>query len=342
MNASKHRIRAIAAIILATLAILEGGLRAWVLISRAGAAIVVPRAPELGSIMVSDPATLWAMRPNVGAFSVEAFYEGAERVALPAVFRVSTDALGTRAVPGRPDAPRRRILALGDSTTFGLGVDDADAWPARLQALANARRPAGQWGVYNAGVTGHSIAQSARALRRLAPALRPDFVVLTAGNNDPTVSGPLGDRADLDFQARLSPLAITPVAWTVARHLRAALAVPSDRHPPRVSLPEFRETLAEIAAYCADHGIELLLVRWPWRDQTGGDAPPGTQPHLAYQQALLDAAPPGAAIDLLPRFAAETAPLYFDPVHVGPGGNALVAQAVWAVIEARHAPPPPE
>jgi hypothetical protein len=67
--------------------------------------------------------------------------------------------------------PHPRILALGDSMTFGEGVGEEDAWPAVLERALDVR-------VYDAGVPGYGSPQMRARLRRLLPALRPDLVLV--------------------------------------------------------------------------------------------------------------------------------------------------------------------
>ncbi len=73
------------------------------------------------------------------------------------------------------------ILCLGDSLTAGYGLEEAQAWPALLQARANDEGR--DWRVINAGVSGDT---TAGGLRRMPWALRakPDLVVIALGGND--------------------------------------------------------------------------------------------------------------------------------------------------------------
>jgi lysophospholipase L1-like esterase len=49
----------------------------------------------------------------------------------------------------------RRVLAIGDSITFGWGTSGvAQAYPEKLEALLNARDTSAQWVVFNRGVSG--------------------------------------------------------------------------------------------------------------------------------------------------------------------------------------------
>jgi len=73
------------------------------------------------------------------------------------------------------------ILAMGDSLTAGLGVNEEDAYPARLERKLSA---AGyRWRVINAGISGET---SSGALSRVlwVLKLKPDIVILETGAND--------------------------------------------------------------------------------------------------------------------------------------------------------------
>src|SRR5437868_15432894 len=74
-----------------------------------------------------------------------------------------------------------RILALGDSLTAGLGVDPADAFPAKLEAALKARGH--DIVITNAGVSGDT---STAGAERLDWALGDpvDAVILELGAND--------------------------------------------------------------------------------------------------------------------------------------------------------------
>jgi len=84
-----------------------------------------------------------------------------------------------------PDAAQettpQTIVCLGDSLTAGYGLEEAQAWPALMQAMASA--DGRDWQVINAGVSGDTT-QSAR--KRVAWALKakPTVVVIALGGND--------------------------------------------------------------------------------------------------------------------------------------------------------------
>lgn len=73
------------------------------------------------------------------------------------------------------------IVALGDSLTAGMGVDERDAWPAQLERRLRASGL--QWKVVNAGISGET-SSGARARLDWIIALKPDILVLATGAND--------------------------------------------------------------------------------------------------------------------------------------------------------------
>lgn len=72
----------------------------------------------------------------------------------------TSDADGARTYPGF-DPAQARVIAIGDSYTFGVEADDADAYPARLAARMGAS-------VANQGVAGYDPLQSMLLLERKA------------------------------------------------------------------------------------------------------------------------------------------------------------------------------
>ena len=107
---------------LALLALLEVSFR---LLSLADPKLTsLPLPEETFGIVVPDDDLFWRLKPNlVLDYAGEA---GGCR----------TNAQGLRSGPLGPKAPGEfRILALGESTTFGVGVPDRLAYPQRLESL---------------------------------------------------------------------------------------------------------------------------------------------------------------------------------------------------------------
>ncbi len=162
---------ATALISIAPLALLEGGLRL--------AGWPTDRVRSFSKLLNFD-AQRWqeaigVFRPNARA-----------TVMWPPelAYHVNINSLGLRGpeIERTPPPGRTRILALGDSMTFGYYLEEEETWPARLEALL---RGAGRdVEVVNAGSGGWSIASETLFLEERALALEPDSVVLAFCAND--------------------------------------------------------------------------------------------------------------------------------------------------------------
>jgi len=96
-------------------------------------------------------------------------------------------ALGGSFAPGAlaPHPGKHAILCVGDSHTFGLGVQhELESFPVRLEVLLNGGDPDGEFAVLNLGVPGANTALVAGELERALARTRFDLVVVLAGYND--------------------------------------------------------------------------------------------------------------------------------------------------------------
>ena len=74
------------------------------------------------------------------------------------------------------------IVAVGDSLTAGLGVDEDQAYPARLGRRLKADGYA--FKVINAGVSGETSSGALSRIQWIVSSLKPDIVILETGAND--------------------------------------------------------------------------------------------------------------------------------------------------------------
>ncbi len=91
-----------------------------------------------------------------------------------------------------------RIVALGDSFTFGYGVEEEESWPRLLEKRIGERTEgAGRIEVVNLGVGGYGTFQELSWLERKSEALEPDLAVLAFYvGNDPSDNALALDRED--------------------------------------------------------------------------------------------------------------------------------------------------
>jgi hypothetical protein len=128
----------------------------WARRQREGRALVLP-------FDVYHPVRGWTLRP--GLDQVPAF--GGEPLSSTA-----RGYRGRRDVPAKKAAGRLRIVALGDSFTFGEDVGDDDTWVHQLGVLRPDLEPV------NLGVHAYGHDQMLLTLREEGPWLQPDVVLL--------------------------------------------------------------------------------------------------------------------------------------------------------------------
>jgi lysophospholipase L1-like esterase len=283
----------------------------------------------LNDTMVADPYLFWALKPGLRGKLIEGHLrDSAIR------FTLSTGSLGLRGA----EVPRRktgfRILALGDSTTFGLGVDDDQTWPAILQSLLR-ERSRKEVEVLNAGVPGYTSFQGLRWLRSRGLSLQPDLVLATFGFND---ADSWSSRSDIETARILAihqweePLLHSRL-YTGLKSLlsRAAPVSPSGEggRRPRLSGPELYATLGRIQEACASRKIPLVLIIWPYAAQKeAGDG------RLLLAQPVITSFGDRyhvPVVNLLPSFASSPERLFLDHVHANPAGCRVAAEALAGV-----------
>lgn len=160
------------------------------------------------------------------------------------VTHVHVNALGLRD-PERPAerAPGvRRVVATGDSITFGIGVDDEAPFPRQMERQL-AERGIRDIEVWNAGVPGYAMADHLGFLRKHLLPLSPDVLLLQLSRNDNALPMPLSPA--FMTALRFSGLART---WMIYRF-------------NFVEDPElFRASLASYVEECERAHVRLLIA----------------------------------------------------------------------------------
>jgi lysophospholipase L1-like esterase len=82
-----------------------------------------------------------------------------------------------------------RILAIGDSCTWGWGLAQQEAYPQVLQQLLDDRMGSGRYRVINAAMPGATAYQGLRYLRARGVLLKPQIVIFGYGFNDQWKAG---------------------------------------------------------------------------------------------------------------------------------------------------------
>ncbi len=132
----------------------------------------LPPRPTQPDLYVSDPEIGYRLWPSTR--TCMRYPPNSHRVT-PLVS--NSDGFASSRELGEPD-PRPRVLVLGDSFTFGTGVNEG----ARFTEIVEEIEP--RWRVDNLGMTGWGIDLMVRGLERYGPKAKPAVVVLAVYTDD--------------------------------------------------------------------------------------------------------------------------------------------------------------
>lgn len=205
---------------------------------------------------------------------------------------VRTNSLGLRDRQIAPDPTpgTLRVLALGDSQTFGNGLAASDTWPKQLEHMLNETVP-NRWEVINAGVAGTDTWQHEILLQRLLKAMNTHVVVLALFVNDVVPrSNPRSVQASEQTNTwkkrvayllkRSAVVTVTynrllPVwyAWQYRQGRSTEDAVLSGSYDERAERGwrQVDQSLRVMKELCRAREIAFLMAILPRRDQVSGD-----------------------------------------------------------------------
>ncbi len=290
---------------------------------------------------------------------------------------LSTNELGFRgALPPRErTAGVARVIALGDSFTFGVGVEDGRCYPAQLQAHLTSRLSPERAEVLNLSFPGWGVECAAAAFTHVGVRYSPDVVVLGFTTDDlrppaqavrytdlPVVRhawrSAVGELLLHELLPRLPGYRVPadPQMASLRRgYARADLEVPRDptTELARPYVQRAMEALARLDREVSAQGGRLVVVFFPaeWQVRPLRKLPPGAaREALREQLTALQAVvrehcsaldiPFLDALEILVE--SEAAPFgSLDPNHPDAAGYRLLAESIgdW-LLEAGHLSPP--
>lgn len=257
-----------------------------------------------------------------------------------------------------------RVLLLGDSFTFGQGVNYADAWPVMAERMLERQYP-GRFDLVKAGVQGMDTRSELIVLRALAKQFQPDAVVLGFLINDVYTNVPVDPgtlpsageafpawdsvrqtvfrRADEEPTFHLLTLARRVVTSFDRAYIGLYLSSPARgdflRSPlpdvPRRQLEVTAELLVQMSALCDSLGAPLVVLSIPQQFQVlylRGERRDSSVDVRLYDRLLAPvAAERGfdwvATLDALQRADTGGVELFFRlDGHLTAAGNAVLAE----------------
>ena len=188
-----------------------------------------------------------------------------------------------------------RILALGDSQTFGNGLKLADTWPKQLERQLNAQAGVTRYEVLNGGLPASDTWQHEILLKRLMSIYNPDIVVLAFYVND-IVSKPVSimsaqgkdsgrvnsrlvyllKRSVLLLSLRNAYDAIRQIILSgKGFHMQNALLAGESNPVIDKRWKQVEDSLSSMKEVSVRNNASFLVVSLPRRDQVDGHLPAG-------------------------------------------------------------------
>lgn len=270
---------------------------------------------DLDNLIQTDVDLFWTLVPNLKNKQVTETLANLENT--PSSYTYSTNEMGFRSPPLHPPGSRFRILAIGDSTTFGQHVADNETWPAQLQQILDPRAEVIE--VINAGVIGASSFQGLAFLYTRGLALKPDLLIATFGFND-WAAARLSDRQ------RAAVYQCRGFSGMLGVFLYGRTPGGGEGLVQRATPGEYLDHMLAIAQLCKNNGIQLLFIIWPkpYSENDPEDAP------LPYMNLLTEVCTLSSVncIDLTSPFRGAKEPLFLDCVHATPAGCRIVAETL--------------
>ncbi len=252
--------------------------------------------------------------------------------------RVVTNSFGMRDRERQLVAPAgtARLAVLGDSFTFGFGVEAEETYPAVLERLLNGAGGE-RFEVLNFGVGGYSTRDEAALLAHKVRAFKPRLVLLGYVLNDPEIDP-------------VQPLQayFAPVAWwqrfhltrLVARAANARAVARNGGNYTRYLHSEPRKWGSVVAAFAHIHelaredGFEVAVAIFPVIPETSWQSYPFRQIH--EQVAAAARGKRFGVIDLLAPLSAyppQEISLSAEDRHPNRRGHEVAARAMYERIE---------
>jgi lysophospholipase L1-like esterase len=300
-------------------------------------------------VATDDPSPAYRLRPGI------------ETTVRGIAVRVNELGLRGPEVSAVPTPGVRRVLALGDSATFGEGLPEEDAFPRQLERELRTRTGE-RWEVLNAGVQGYNTADELGFLVTRGLDLAPESVVVGFNLNDfdygPVINS-LGvltrDRAARAGRWSLGNLSefYLVLRWLAVMRQNAFVRWSADDVPPdapakkgfsdfdrAVSTMRKRyyekpnddrwqamvDALQGLGRVARERGLRLVVAIIPDGDQL--EAP---EPAPLPQQKILAICAEAKleCVDLHPAFVAAGATgLHLDIMHPNAAGQRVVARVL--------------
>ena len=203
-----------------------------------------------------------------------------------------------------------RIIALGDSFTFGPEMHQDDAYPARVNRILNHLNEKNKFSVLNFGVRGYSTVQELELLKENYKRVNPDLVLLQITLNDPELAPYRVTHPYLDAHGKVR---LTNPIFTYWRSLKFVierivnsqtrtqyLEYYSQLFSNPTTYNRFKDSIQQIKKLLAENNISFVAVVFPLFSHPLDKSYPFLECHKKIRDLLKSEAIP--FLDLLHRY----------------------------------------
>ncbi|MEM5829489.1 MAG: SGNH/GDSL hydrolase family protein [Candidatus Aenigmatarchaeota archaeon] len=199
------------------------------------------------------------LRPNY-----EGIYDGLYLCQSPVYIKINSYGFRDKEYPLIKPPNACRIIAIGDSHTFGLGVNLEDSYPKVLERLLNERNDGKNYEVLNFGVPGYDIIEKIEVLRSKALNFSPNIIIFQYTGDDIISNIELGKeirKAESELKQKLGrPLTLEERVHFEARIRLKALKEVDERKAQEIIKNSF-EKLASYIPFNTE--IIILTIHTP-------------------------------------------------------------------------------
>jgi lysophospholipase L1-like esterase len=304
-----------------------------------GVEFTVNRALDYPDVFLKDRDLFWRLRPD--RTIVSEFFEDKS-------YRINKQ--GFRGDDFKREKTGLKIAVLGNSCSFGWGIDEDSTFAGRLETYLH--KQAGLWDaeVYNFSVPGYSSYQGVRNYKENIRPYNPDFLLVTFGWNDQWSSA--NDRPDnmqemppqwiLDIYNLIGRTRLYRLYKSLIFAFRGPYETPVYRdQQARVGLADFKANLGEIIATARQDGVRVVLLTSPIPSMADyyhtSERSYMHERHYSYNEMTREAAATFSAglVDLAAIFDQYDNlfdDVSKDPFHYNETGHALAAAEIYRFL----------
>ena len=298
---------------------------------------LVNRSLDYPEVFQRDPEIFWRFRPSLNISSQ--FFEGKR-------YRINSHGLRGEEIASKSE--KKRLVFLGNSCTFGWGIDDEQDFVKLTEKYINEDRKLPTVETINAGIPGYSSFQGRRFFVSDFAPLKPDIVfIMFAWNDQWAAAGNIPDNEQksppdwvINFQNNFSRLKLYRLMKKlILSSTESSLDDRLNKEAPvyRVSLEDFYNNLYALVNYVKSNGGRPILLTSPIptleKYYPAGSRSSMHQYHELYNsQTRLVARNSGRElIDIAAIFnnyndLFDNAPK--DPIHFNARGHVVAANAI--------------